>query len=164
MTHSIEIDDEIYEYLLKQVRNFGETASDVLRRELGFQAQPIIDAGDNHRSSHELEDILERPDIQRARGVVGKFLAILASVHEERKESFESILAIQGRDRKYFAKSRQEIEKSGNSTQPKQIPRSSYWVMTNTPTKQKVEMLRAALEVLGYSQSAITAAVKKLSS
>jgi hypothetical protein len=49
---------------------------------------------------------------------------------------------------RYFGKSREEIERSGTSTQPRNIPGSPYWVMTNSPTHQKKQMLRDALKLL----------------
>ena len=58
----------------------------------------------------------------------------------------------------YFARSREEIEKSGNSTQPRSIPGTPFWAMTNSPTPQKREMLKDALRLLGYSQAAISSA------
>jgi len=155
---TIEIDQDIHEYLLLRVRDFGESASDVLRRELG-----LIEAGkpisNGVVSSHELAEVLESSKIKHARGVVGRFLEILAAAYTQKKENFEIVLAIQGRGRIYFAKSKKEIEASGNSTQPRQIPDAPYWVMTNSPTAQKKVMLREVLEGLGYSHEAVRAAV-----
>lgn len=156
---TIEIDQDIHDYLLKHVKNFGETASDVLRRELGLNSNNnSIEAKTN--SNHELAEILESSKVKHARGVVGKFLEILSAIYLQNNKEFDTVLAIQGRDRIYFAKSKKEIEASGNSTQPKQIPATPYWVMTNSPTPQKKEMLRGVLKALGYSQEAIRAAVQ----
>jgi len=94
--------------------------------------------------------------------MVDKFLYLLGIAHSQKQEEFEKVLLVQGRGRKYFATSRQEIINSGNSTQPKQIPGSSYWVMTNSPSNQKVSMLREVLELLNYSNEAISEAVSKL--
>jgi len=155
---TIEIDQDIHDYLLKRVKGFGETASDVLRRELGLNgADPV--ASSSVRTGHELAEFLGSPKFRHARGVVGRFLEILSAVYAQDKTKFDIVLAIQGRGRKYFAKSEAEIEKSGNSTQPRQVPGSPYWVMTNSPTRQKKEMLREVLEGLGYSQEAIRAAM-----
>ena len=158
---TIEIDQDIHDYLLQQVRNFGETASDVLRRELGLNgtSRPTTKAT---VQSHELAEILESSKIKHARGVVGKFLEILSAVYTKNKEEFDLVLAIQGRDRIYFAKSKKEIEDSGNSTQPRQIPGTPYWVMTNSPTTQKKEMLREVLEGLGYCPEAVRATVRTI--
>ncbi|MFP3354552.1 replication initiation regulator SeqA, partial [Pseudoalteromonas sp. SIMBA_153] len=39
---------------------------------------------------------------------------------------------------------------SGNSTNPKQIPDSPFWVITNTNTTKKKAMLTQVAEKLGY--------------
>ncbi len=160
---TIDIDQDIYDYLIKRVKNFGETASDVLRRELGLngKSKPATDVHDNN---HELSEILESSKVKHARGVVGRFLEILSAAYEQNENKFDLVLDLQGRDRIYFAESKEAIESSGNSTQPKQIPGSPYWVMTNSPTPQKEEMLRDVLIGLGYSQDAARAAVKTIRS
>ena len=158
---TIEIDQEIHDYLLQRVRNFGESASDVLRRELGLNG--ISRSTPNSAlPNHELTEFLESSRIKHARGVVGRFLEILSVAFSQNKEEFDLVLAIQGRGRIYFAKSKKEIEASGNSTQPRQIPGTPYWVMTNSPTTQKKEMLREVLDGLGYSPEAIRAAVRAI--
>ncbi len=161
MIRTIQIEDDIYQHLLSKVTSFGESESDVLRRELGI---PASRTGQPSEPSyrHELADLLESPVIRRARGVVGKFLAVLGGVYSQKKHDFELVLAFQGRGRTYFAKSKEEIIKSGKSTQPRQIPGSPYWVMTNSPTSQKKSMLREVLEALGYSQEAVKAAVNAI--
>lgn len=99
------------------------------------------------------------PRFLRQNAAVDKFLYFLGAAYSQKRGEFETVLAIQGRDRKYFAKSEGEIENSGQSTQPRNIPGSPYWVMTNSPTPQKRQMLRDALSLLGYSETAISAAV-----
>ncbi len=162
MNPTIEIDQDIYDYLLSRVMSFSEMPSDVIRRELSLgdmpQAAPSASTVD-----HELSIFLSTPDVTRARGVVGKFLAILGKAYSDNSEDFSIVLTIQGRGRTYFAKSEKEIEASGNSTQPKQIPGSPYWVMTNSPTSQKRVMVKEVLEGLGYSSEAVKDAVNELS-
>lgn len=161
MSRAIQIEDDIYQYLLNKVTSFGESESDVLRRELGIPANGTGEPTEpSHR--HELADSLESPEIRRARGVVGKFLGVLGAAYSQKKGDFEKVLAVQGRERTYFAKSREDIIKSGNSTQPRQIPGSPFWVMTNSPTLQKKAMLREVLEALGYSPDAVHAAVNAI--
>jgi negative modulator of initiation of replication len=93
---------------------------------------------------------------------VDKLLYLLGTAYAQKRADFEKVLAIQGRDRTYFAKSKEEIEKSGNSTQPRHIPGTPYWVMTNSPTPMKRVMLRRVLKLLGYSESAVNAAASTI--
>lgn len=155
----IEIDQDIFDYLLRRVMNFGETASDVLRRELGLNGTGGSNV-DGTTQSHELTEVLKSKKIKYASDVVGKFIEILSAVYAQNEDKFDRVLAIQGRGRVYFAKSKNEIEVSGNSTQPRKIPGTPYWVMTNSPTRQKKEMLIEVLEGLGYSTEAIKAAAQ----
>lgn len=155
----IEIDQDIFDYLLRRVMNFGETASDVLRRELGLNGTGGSNV-DGTTQSHELTEVLKSKKIKYASDVVGKFIEILSAVYAQNEDKFDRVLAIQGRGRVYFAKSKNEIEVSGNSTQPRKIPGTPYWVMTNSPTRQKKDMLIEVLEGLGYSTEAIKAAAQ----
>lgn len=160
---TIEIEEDIHNYLLSKVKVLGETASDVLRRELGLGVSVPTVPASAKTNTHELTGAIESPSFRMARGVVGKFLELLSYAYQDKGDDFELVLAVQGRGRVYFAKSKAEIESSGNSTQPKQIPGSPYWVMTNSPTPQKRVMLREVLKALGYSSKAINAAVQAIS-
>lgn len=108
---------------------------------------------------HELAEVLRDPKFAHRHGVVNRMLDILAAAHDLKPGLFEKVLSIQGRNRRYFAKSEAEIASSGNSTQPRNIPGTDYWVMTNSPTTQKREMLKEALRVLGFSPHAVKDAV-----
>lgn len=156
---TIEIDEDIYAYIASNTQEIGETASDILRRLLGFVSGGFSEAK-QVKASHELQEILENPKLRFQISAVDKFLFILSEASKQRPRDFEKVLTIQGRNRLYFAKSRNEIESSGNSTQPKQIPGTEYWVMTNSPTPQKVQMLRDALIAIGYSDEAARSAAK----
>jgi negative modulator of initiation of replication len=156
---TIEIDEDVYAYIASNTQEIGETASDILRRLLGLASGTTTEIMQT-KASHELQEILESSKLRFQLSVVDKFLFILSEAYKQRTSDFEKILTIQGRDRLYFAKSRQEIEKSGNSTQPKQIPGTQYWVMTNSPTRQKAQMLRDALIAIGYSNEAARAAAQ----
>lgn len=98
------------------------------------------------------------------RNTTERYLAILGFANREKQEKFAKVLGVSGRRRKYFAASREEIEKSGTSTHPHPIPGSDnkYWAMTNADTIQKREMLSKALQVLEYSPAEIEAASKAI--
>jgi negative modulator of initiation of replication len=150
---TIEIDEDIYVYLLSKTIQIGESASSILRRELKLNGQARAKKAAIPTASHELGLFLRTPTM-RFGNATDKFLAVLAEVHQHNPKDFERVLSIQGRGRVYFARSKEEIIRSGRSTQPRQIPGTPFWVMTNSPTPQKRAMLRKALELLGYSQPA----------
>jgi negative modulator of initiation of replication len=109
------------------------------------------------------EKIIESPSIDNVlnyinkeelavqRGAVGRFLLILAALYRVHSESFSVVSEIRGRDRLYFAKSKDELSASGSSTKPLQIPDSPFWVMTNSNTTRKKMMLTKASLTLGYT-------------
>lgn len=96
-------------------------------------------------------DYLNREELNFQKGVVGRFLFILEALHRAHKGDFAQILDIKGRDRLYFAKSEAELLAAGSSTNPKQIPNSGYWVITNSNSTRKKLMLHEVATVLGYS-------------
>lgn len=156
---TIELEEDVYQYIAAHTKEIGESATSILRRMLnlpqdGSPAKPATAA-----SSHELAGLLAQPMFSGSTTAVARMLRIFKEVHAQRKQDFEKVLAIQGRNRAYFAKSEQEILKSGNSTQPREIEGTGYWVMTNSPTPQKQQMVREVLTLLGYSQASIDAAV-----
>jgi negative modulator of initiation of replication len=162
---TIEVDDDLYAYIASQTQVIGESAGDILRRLLGLteEAEPPLSLrSQSLASEHELTNMLQSR-VLRFKPVVEQFLQILGEAARQKPETFKNVLRIQGRGRKYFAEEKAEIEASGTSTQPKQIPGTEYWVMTNSPTPQKATMLRQALEVIGFSEQAAQAAADTIS-
>lgn len=109
---------------------------------------------DNIVVAQNIEDVLELIEAQitdNTSSVVERFLLILSVLHHVNTDTFERILAVKGRNRLYFAKSKQELTASGSSTNPKQVPNSEYWVVTNNNTSKKSSMLMEVLNILGYT-------------
>jgi negative modulator of initiation of replication len=159
---TIEVEDDVYHYIAAQTKEIGEPATSILRRLLGVasgaqpgQASKTVVAA----QPHELALLLSQPMFSSSTTAVARMLRIFKEVHAQKKQDFEKVLQIHGRNRAYFAQSEQEILKSGKSTQPREIEGTGFWVMTNSPTQQKQQMVREVLEVLGYSPAAVKAAV-----
>lgn len=170
----IEIDDDIYTYIAANTEHIGESASDILRRLLNLEAlaprenteQPISDtssemgavakqpvqAGANPNGK-VVFDVLTTADLGAEKSVVGRFLHILSMLYRCHASNFDVVLEIKGRDRMYFAKSEEALSQAGKSTNPKQIPESPYWVITNNNTTRKKSMLTEVAASLGYSDS-----------
>lgn len=177
----IEIDEELYTYIASHTQHIGESASTILRRLLGLS--PVaVHTGSLHTSSlhtsNEQEgsvqeprtsaavaatraaasstsvfDVLDRADLAAQKGAVGRFLFILSMLHRCHVTQFTQVLDIRGRNRLYFATTEQELLAAGNSTNPKQIPGSPYWVVTNNNTTKKKSILTAVATEMGYSSS-----------
>ena len=97
-------------------------------------------------------DILSKQDLQSEQSVVGRFLIILSALARAHKSQFAQVLEIKGRNRVYFARKEADLSEAGSSTNPKPIPNSEFWVITNSNTTRKKMMLTEASLKLGYSQ------------
>lgn len=162
MTKRIEIDDELYRYIASHTQHIGESASAILRRLLGLSVaevatgQPVIaipeEAATGGVKGRSIFDVMTRADLAGQRSIVARFLYILSMLYKCHANQFDSVLQISGRDRQYFAKTEAELEASGTSTNPKQIPDAPYFVVTNNNTTRKKSMLTQVAQELGYSQ------------
>jgi len=96
-------------------------------------------------------NVLNKEELAMQKGVVGRFLFILSAFYRTHKSDFSAVLDIKGRDRIYFATSKEDLVNSGSSMNPKNITDSEYWVMTNSNTTRKKMMLHEVALCLGYS-------------
>jgi len=97
-------------------------------------------------------NILNKEELAMQKGVVGRFLFILSAFYRTHKTDFSVVLDIKGRDRVYFATSKEDLVNSGSSMNPKNITDSEYWVMTNSNTTRKKMMLTEVGRALGYNE------------
>ncbi|MFC0116844.1 replication initiation negative regulator SeqA [Pseudoalteromonas xiamenensis] len=174
---NIEIDDELYQYIASNTQSIGESASQILRRLLNLDpAKATVKKLEPHtvgleKETKVVEEVKEKPvvtsvskpaasvfnvlnkeELAMQKGVVGRFLFILSAFYRTHKGAFKSVLDIKGRDRIYFAMSKEELLESGSSMNPKQIEGSEFWVMTNSNTTRKKMMLHEVALSLGYSE------------
>ena len=96
-------------------------------------------------------NVLNKEELVMQKGEVGRFLFILAALYRSHKNEFVNVLDIKGRDRVYFATSKEALLESGSSMNPKNITDTEYWVMTNSNTTRKKMMLHEVALCLGYS-------------
>jgi negative modulator of initiation of replication len=152
---SILIDETVYRRIQKDAEEMAALAADILNRlpTLEGSSKEDVHPGDEHELTAAFADTKFR-----AYGAyVDKFLYILSVVHNQRKRDFGRVRDIRRGKRTYFATSEREIEESGTSTQPRQIPDSNYWVLTCSPTREKRDILREVLRLFGYTDKAVKA-------
>src|SRR5512137_2295548 len=104
---SIDIDDDIHAHLVANVADFGETASSVLRRLLKLNGVGGTHGTSAPKEKTELQKLFESTEFTYAKGVVGRFLAVLRWLHNADPSAFAKVLSIKGRGRLYFAKDAQ---------------------------------------------------------
>lgn len=203
---TIEIDDDLYQYIAGQTLRIGESASDILRRLLpsapvktaanaaessgaGVAVDVNLQADINERDKSGIElppslervapspvaeavvdnssnvaqtkvadrkvgnvfDLVTPQDLQAESNIVGRFLYLLSVLARVHKKQFHKVLDIKGRNRLYFGNSAAELAETGTSTNPKQIPNTTFWVITNSNTTRKKMMLTETALKLGYS-------------
>jgi negative modulator of initiation of replication len=168
---TIEIDEELYHYIASQTQQIGESASEILRRlllpdtaavnqetvvsKVSTAAVAEVDtkvAAEPASNHQKVFDIISKQDLQAEQSVVGRFLIILSALARAHKNKFALVAEIKGRNRLYFARKQADLLEAGSSTNPKPIPNSDFWVITNSNTTRKKMMLTEAALKLGYSQ------------
>ena len=115
------------------------------------QQNDVIEEQVEPPSIDNVLNYINKEELAMQRGAVGRFLLILAALYRVHSDNFAVVSEIRGRDRLYFAKSKDELSASGSSTKPLQIPDSPFWVMTNSNTTRKKMMLTKASLTLGYT-------------
>ena len=95
---------------------------------------------------------------------VDQFLFVLSAAHKLNAENFARVESIKGKNRTYFATSKEALLENGSSTNPKAIPDSPFWVVTNNNTAKKTNMLEQVLRNLGYQSDVIETVVARFSS
>jgi negative modulator of initiation of replication len=103
-------------------------------------------------SPEEVFEQIDETKLAETTKMVERFLLILAALAHVHGDSFVKVLNIAGRNRVYFAKDKDTLLETGSSTNPKKIPDSDYWVITNNNTAKKVSILRAVGDVLEYPE------------
>ncbi|MDM7861176.1 Negative modulator of initiation of replication [Alteromonas sp. ASW11-36] len=184
---TITIDDELYAYIAAQTKFIGEDASDILRRLLlpeTEQAEVTPEEPESAATNDvevpaqpEVESALVAPQAGQAEAgqyapsrdkllacatVVERFLLVLSDLAEHHSQQFEQVLAIKGKGRDYFATSKEHLLATGSSTNPKAIPQTDYWVVTNNNTSKKASILRQVAATLGYADNEQTAIAQSL--
>ena len=96
-------------------------------------------------------NFINQEEVTTQKGAVGRFLFLLAALHRAHPKNFMKVLEVKGRERDYFATSSEELEAHGSSIKPKEIPDSSFWVVTNNNTPRKKLIINEAALALGYS-------------
>lgn len=92
---------------------------------------------------------------------VDRFIFILSVLYQQHADSFAAVTTIVGKNRLYFADSKEALLEHGSNTNPKQITDSPYWVVTNNNTDRKKMMLGKVCELLGYDETQSQAILTK---
>lgn len=167
----IEVDEELYRHIASKTEHIGESASDILRRLLGLSiyvdeqaepqtiSQPSIEVVrlepqltpkvDTVETQFDFNQLVDEHKLEQQKGAVGRFLFLLESLYQQDQTQFSHILQIQGRDRLYFARTREELLNASVTANPKEISHTGFWVTTNNNTAKKRAILAEVLVHFG---------------
>lgn len=173
---TIEVDNELYRYIASQTHHIGESASDILRRLLldlpkdqgpvATLAQPTTKPLENEISKEMAKsDLLDRTGkIQsllvsdlflKQEKAIGRFMLVLSALYFVDGHAFSQAAALKGRTRLYFSDNEDTLLESGKTTKPKQIPRTPFWVITNTNTGRKRQMVEQMMLKMGFNEETV---------
>ncbi|HCA76096.1 MAG TPA: replication initiation negative regulator SeqA [Alteromonas sp.] len=116
---------------------------------------PTVSASAPTVSGDDLLQCVNKDALSQFDKRVDQFLFILQQIYLQHPGDFAKVESIVGKNRKYFASSKEELLKSGSSTNPKAIPESGFWVVTNNNTAKKLAMLSQVLQILGYDDKVV---------
>lgn len=175
---TIEVDDELYQYIAANTQRIGESASDILRRLLALDtvvaktkapvavaAEVKVESKESRKKStiKDVDQLIVSDDFVALEVTLDRFLLLLSTLYQLHASAFDTATAdIRGRTRVYFATSEAELLEAGPSSKPRHIEDTPYWVITNTNTGRKRAMLAQLMGALGYSHQLINQACAAL--
>ena len=172
---SIQIEDDLYHFIASQTQDIGESASDILRRlvmpESVLKTEQVNNVDETQtihsedKNTTQTEDLvcqasavfseLEGQQLQAIPKMVERWLLVLSIIHKHNTQQFNKVLGMSGRNRTYFAIDKDTLLATGSSTNPKNVPGSDYWVITNNNTAKKINMLKEVAEQVGFTSPEI---------
>lgn len=165
MMKTIEVDEELYRYIASNTRHIGESASDILRRLLQIDAvatsqepkKVLAKAAPEPKPQlgQGIEQMLKSAELKSQESAIDRFMHILSVLYQENPTAFGQANDIKGRKRIYFADDEAALLASGNTTKPKAIAGSPYWVITNTNTGRKRNIVAQLMAAMGYAHGLI---------
>ncbi|MCF7361000.1 replication initiation negative regulator SeqA [Vibrio sp. A1-b2] len=169
---TIEVDEDLYRYIAGQTLHIGESASDILRRlldvdnkntssakpeALAVAAEPkgIVvskDAAQETKvdSVKEMRTLLISDEFAGLKKAVDRFMLVLSTLYRIDSASFSDAMSVKGRKRVYFADNEQTLLANGQTTKPKAIPNTPFWVITNNNTSRKQQMVEQVMTLMNF--------------
>ncbi|MCO6561041.1 MAG: hypothetical protein J6574_08055, partial [Gilliamella sp.] len=119
---TIEIDEELYQFIAGQTKHIGEDASSILRRLLNINQstsakKQTIAQKENHYPL--FNDLLTSDAFTNEKSIISRFILLLSALYNYNPALFAiAATSLHGSKRKYLAKDKQLLETSGKNTKP----------------------------------------------
>ncbi len=178
---TIEVDEELYRYIARQTQHIGESASEILRRLLGMTplhgalpslpvasgieeitALPPTAPLESSSADAELQALLATSELATRESAIDRFMLILSSLYQANPDAFTNATEIKGRKRIYFARTEEELLATGTTTKPKPVSGTPYWVISNTNTGRKRNIVGLLMAAMGYSAEFVEQVCEKI--
>ncbi|KLN96225.1 replication initiation negative regulator SeqA [Moellerella wisconsensis] len=170
----IEVDEELYRYIASHTQHIGESASDILRRMLDFKsgqpvkaqapetesvvlAAPVIStSAESLNPVRVIRELLLSDAYAEKNKAIDRFMLILSTLYRLDAASFAAATeSMHGRTRIYFAGDEQTLLSAGKQSKPRHIPGTPYWVITNTNTGRKRNMVELIMQEMRFPTNVI---------
>ncbi|MDA0143160.1 replication initiation negative regulator SeqA [Vibrio sp. RW] len=170
---TIEVDEDLYRFIAGQTERIGESASDILRRLLQVDSQgmaPVEEivepkgivvskevgfTPEKVDGVKEMRSLLISDEFASLKKAIDRFMLVLSTLHKIDPESFSEATQVKGRKRVYFADNEATLLENGNTTKPKAIPQSPFWVITNNNTSRKRQMVEQLMSRMSFQAELI---------
>lgn len=157
---TIEIDDELYQYIASQTLHIGESASSILRRLLAIKSKDnkmnLAHTAQSKNAATSLVTLLKSENFLAEKKLVNRFLIILSTLYLLDKSMFSvAATSLHGSKRRYLAKDEATLLRSGKNTKPKSIPNTPYMVVTNSNTARKIFIMESLMRNMEISEEII---------
>ncbi|ASK78539.1 hypothetical protein CF386_05725 [Paraphotobacterium marinum] len=86
-------------------------------------------------------------------------MIILSQLYLVDSQRFKNV-EVRGRSRLYLSPSKELLIKSGTNTRPKQIPRTSFWIITNTNTERKKQIIEDVMQQMDFKKLTIESVIQ----
>lgn len=176
-TKIIEVDEELYRFIASHTEHIGESASDILRRLLMQDAPteihiptPVLEkkvststvdhvmseqTAQTKDRSESIHHLLVSGELSSLDKAIDRFFTVLSTLYHIDPKAFAEATEVKGRTRIYFADNKEALLASGNTTKPRQITGTPFWVITNTNTNRKRHMVELLMERMAFQSDLI---------
>lgn len=153
---TIEIDEAVHAVLVSEIRDFGETANDVIKRLLASAQNLDLTEFEAERESRTICFCREVAELKLSG--IKRYLMVLRHVYEADPKLFVRVIpSIKGTRRNYISESREAISRSGNNTMPRQVVGTPIFAATNLNKSVMERILIRLLRECGYPNEDIEA-------
>jgi negative modulator of initiation of replication len=110
------------------------------------------DAGNRYATDgvKVIRELLISDEFAEQKKVIDRFMLVLTTLYGIDSVSFSEAIQVKGRKRFYFADNEQTLLDGGTTTKPKAIPHTPFWVITNTNTSRKQQMVEQVMMRMNF--------------